>query len=72
MADIDDIIRRLADIEDSIGRARASIAANGTALADQISVLRDRVDAVAKAPTGGPTAAEVAAEIIKQMMGGHK
>lgn len=47
-ADIDDIIRRLADIEDSIGRARASIAANGTALADQISVLRDRVDAVAK------------------------
>ena len=72
MADIDDIIRRLADIEDSIGRARASIAANGTALADQVSVLRDRVDAVAKAPTGGPTAAEVAAEIIKQMMGGHK
>lgn len=53
MADINDIIRRLADLEDSLSKARTSITANGTSNADAISKLRDRVDEIAKQATPG-------------------
>lgn len=60
MADIEDIMRRLADIEASLASARSAIASNGTANGNAISAVRDQVTALGKKVDGLAAANPVA------------